>query len=215
MKRLWIVGGGGAALEVWAVYQAVKSTNPYFTNLAGFITIASPDFDHNPLQVRSESDFLENADPNKDFFILAVGSVNLRQNLAIRFESKGFRSLSLIHPAAVIGPRVTLGTGCVVMAAAVLEIEVKIGNHCLINIQSSIAHQCQIGNFCNLGPGAHLAGKVHIGEFSDLGIGCSIRPNINLGARVIIGAGAVVVKDFPGPGLLVGVPARPQQQSLS
>ena len=31
--------------------------------------------------------------------------------------------------------------------------------------------------------------------------------DVTLGDRVVIGAGAVVVKDFAGPGVLVGVPA--------
>jgi sugar O-acyltransferase (sialic acid O-acetyltransferase NeuD family) len=214
MRRLWIVGSGGAALEVWAVHQAIRQDHHEFPDLAGFITITPPDFDHEALQVRGESDFLENANPREDFIILAVGSPGLRQQLAIRFEAKGFRSLTLIHPKAVIGPRVVLGAGCVVMAGAVLEIEINVGNYCLFNVQSSIAHQGKIGHFCNLGPGVHLAGKVRVGDFSDLGVGCSIRPNIQLGTHVIVGAGAVVVKDFPGPGILAGVPAKPLHSNL-
>ena len=52
-------------------------------------------------------------------------------------------------------------------------------------------------------------GAAVLGDFVQLGIGASVLGPVTLGSHVIVGAGAVVVEDFAGPGTLVGVPAVP------
>ncbi len=48
-----------------------------------------------------------------------------------------------------------------------------------------------------------------LGDHVQLGATAVVAGDVTLGDRVVIGAGAVVVKDFAGPGVLVGVPAHP------
>jgi serine O-acetyltransferase len=52
-------------------------------------------------------------------------------------------------------------------------------------------------------------GAAALGDFVQLGIGASVLGPVTLGNHVTVGAGAVVVRDFAGPGILVGVPAAP------
>jgi serine acetyltransferase len=52
-------------------------------------------------------------------------------------------------------------------------------------------------------------GSPHLGDHVELGVNAVVAGDVTLGDRVVIGAGAVVVHDFAGPGVLVGVPARP------
>lgn len=52
------------------------------------------------------------------------------------------------------------------------------------------------------------AGAPVLGDDVHLGVNAVIIGDVKIGARVRVGAGAVVVKDFEGPGTLVGVPAR-------
>lgn len=52
-------------------------------------------------------------------------------------------------------------------------------------------------------------GAPHLGNNVELGVNAVVIGNVVLGDMVVVGAGAVVVKHFAGPGLLVGVPARP------
>jgi UDP-perosamine 4-acetyltransferase len=209
MMQLWIVGGSGAALESWAVAQTMTFERKEPAPLAGFLVIEPPSFDPQGLQVRLESDFLATADPAFSLVVLALGSPSLRQRVAESYRSRGFRFATLVHPTAVIGPEVSLGEGCVVMAHAVLETHVRVGAHCFINVQASLAHECVVGEACSLGPGVHLAGQVTLGDRCDLGVGAVVRPRITLGDDVVVGAGAAVVKNHPGPAVLVGVPARP------
>lgn len=206
MKRLWIVGGSGAALEVAAVAAALGRP------VAGYLILAGkrPTFNPGDAQVRDEADFLHSADPAIDEVVLALGTPALRARVAATYAERGIEFPTLVHPRAVLGPEIDLGPGCVVMAGAVLETHVTAGPHALINVQTSLAHECRLGACCSLGPGVHLAGRVRLGDRCDLGVGAVVRPGVRLGADVVVGAGAAVITDFEGPGVLVGVPARPR-----
>lgn len=207
-KNLWIVGGGGAALEVWAVAQLLATTD-VFPVVRGFIT---PDgachFKIDGLTSISESEFLKSGSPSEDVIVLGIGKPEVRRQVSDIFRQSGFTFATLVHPRAIIGPQVVLGSGTVVMAGAVLETHLSIGQHCLINVLCSVAHDCVISDYCNLGPGVHLAGAVCLGPGSDLGIGSVARPGVKLGPQTIAGAGTVLIKDFAGMGTLIGVPGR-------
>lgn len=178
--------------------------------LAGFIT---PDgtvpFLAEGLCCRMESEFLSCASPAENVVVLAVGAPKIRARLEQQYLGKGFSFPSLVHPSAIIGPHVEIGEGTIVMAGTVLETHLSIGRHCLLNVLVSVAHECRIGHFCNLGPGVHLPGRVSIGDRSDLGAACTFRPGIDIGSETIVGAGAVVVKNWPGHVTIAGVPAIP------
>lgn len=213
MKALWIVGGAGAALETWAVHAAlaVRGIAP---PLAGFVTLEPrPEFDPQGLAVVLESEFAAHADPASSVVVLALGSPQARQRAAHNFSAMGYSFATLVHPSAIVGPRVALGTGSIVMAAAVLETDVQIGAHCLINVQCSVAHECRIGDFTSLGPGVHLAGRVTLGASCDVGVGAVVRPGVTLGNGIMVGAGAAVVEDQDAAATLVGVPARALRSS--
>lgn len=210
MKDLWIVGGSGAALEVWAVAQAVTNA-PW--RLRGFLVAdGNLTFDPQDLEVREESVFLADPSARDALVVLAIGEPTLRAKVASRYSEKGVGFATLIHPTALVGPNCTLGTGSVVMAQAVLETHVSVGDHALLNVGCSIAHNGMIGACCSLGPGVRLAGWASLGECCDLGVSCCLRPRVTLGPRTRVGAGAAIVKDHPGDVTLIGVPARPHGQ---
>ncbi len=55
-------------------------------------------------------------------------------------------------------------------------------------------------------------GNVVLGDEVELGANAMVVGDVALGDRVVLGAGAVAIHDFAGPGLLVGVPARPVER---
>jgi serine acetyltransferase len=72
-----------------------------------------------------------------------------------------------------------------------------------------VSGRAQLGRNVILSGGNTVGdGPAVLGDYVQLGVGASVIGDVELGHHVIVGAGAVVVKDFAGPGLLVGVPAR-------
>ncbi|NWJ39797.1 MAG: acetyltransferase [Geothrix sp.] len=214
MQDLWIVGGSGAALEVWAVARAMEAAGPQPWKVRGFLVInGSLEFNPEGLEVQDESTFLAAPPASSALIVLGLGEPSLREKVAQVYASKGFRFATLIHPSAIIGPACSVGEGSVLMAQAVLETHVKVGEHALLNVGSSIAHNGSLGACCSLGPGVRLAGWVTLGNRCDLGVGSCVRPRVTLGPDTRVGAGAAIVADHPGSATLVGVPAVPRPAS--
>jgi len=210
VTELWIAGGRGAALEVWAVARALDAARAAPWRLHGFVTPdGSVAFDPEDLDVRDESAFLEKTDPARVLVVIGIGDPRTRAAAAARFAARRFEFATLVHPTAIVGPRCAIGAGSVLMANAVLETHVALGAHALVNVAATIAHNGVVGDFCSLGPGVHLAGGVALGDRCDLGVGCCVRPQIRLGPDTRVGAGAAVVRDHPGTVTLIGVPAEP------
>lgn len=142
-----------------------------------------------------------------DIFV-AIGNNSIREKLQENLEMEGAYLPVLVHPNAVIGESVEIGSGTVVMAGAIINCCTKIGKGCIINTGSTIDHDNIIENYVHISPGVHTAGTVRIGKGTWLGICSTVCNNINITSDSIIGAGAVVVKDIIEAGTYVGVPAR-------
>ena len=57
-------------------------------------------------------------------------------------------------------------------------------------------------------PGASLAGETEIGEGCWIGMRSAVIEQLSVGRGVVIGAGAVVIRNIPDNSLVVGIPAR-------
>lgn len=142
-----------------------------------------------------------------DIFI-AIGNNETRERIHIWLEKAGASVPVLIHPSAVIGERVDIGSGAVVMAGVVINCYTRIGKGCIINTGATIDHDNVIEDYVHIAPGAHLSGAVTVGKSTWLGIGSTVSNNVRITSRCIIGAGAVVIRSISEPGTYVGIPAR-------
>lgn len=142
-----------------------------------------------------------------DFFV-AIGDNPIREKIQEKLIDEGLSIVSLIHPNAVIGTDVQIGTGSVVMAGVVINGSSRIGKGCIINTSCSLDHDNLIEDYVHVSPGANLAGTVKVGKGSWLGIGSVVSNNVNICSECKLGAGAVVVRDITEPGTYVGVPVR-------
>ena len=143
--------------------------------------------------------------PDKEF-IIAIGNNAIRKKIVEQMQGASF--YTAIHPTAVIGEGVSVGEGTCVMASAVLNADAKIGKHCIINTASVVEHDNMILDYVHISPAAALAGTVTVGEKTHIGIGVKVKNNTVICADVIVGAGAVVVKNITEAGTYIGVPAR-------
>jgi acetyltransferase EpsM len=144
-------------------------------------------------------------------YLTAVGSNELRRQLASRIESLGGEAVfpwSLLHPDAQIGRRVETGAGSCFAPGSIVTTRASIGRHCILNVRASVSHDCVVGDFANINPAATVCGNCRIGEGCFIGAGATVINGVSVGDWTIVGAGAVVVRDLPPRVTAVGVPAR-------
>lgn len=140
--------------------------------------------------------------------IIAIGNSKIRMEKQNLFESAGMKLATLLHPRAVIGMDVKIGSGSVVMANAVINSGTVIGRGCIINTAATVDHDNNIKDFVHISVGAHLAGTVCVESHTWIGAGAVVSNNINIDTTCMIGAGAVIVKNIEETGTYIGVPAQ-------
>ena len=75
-------------------------------------------------------------------------------------------------------------------------------------MDSTVAHDCVLGEEVSINPGARVNGHVVLGDRVTIGAQAAILEGVRIASDVIVGMGAVVVKDIDEPGIYVGNPAR-------
>jgi len=142
--------------------------------------------------------------------IIAIGDNWTRMNIYndIAAHTKNFNFIKAIHPNAVIGKNVSIGSGTVIMAGVVINSDAKIGKQCIINTKSSVGHDAVLKNFSSVAPGVSIGGDVKIGKCSAISLGANIIERVKIGKHTVIGAGALVNKDIASNKVAYGVPAK-------
>ena len=109
----------------------------------------------------------------------------------------------IIEDDVFIGSNITVSRGAFSNKPSI------IGKGTMIAHGTTIGHGAVIGVSNHFANNVAIAGSVTTGENCFFGSGSSVRPHIKLPKNIIVGAGAVVVKDFYQEGLvLIGNPAR-------
>lgn len=134
---------------------------------------------------------------------------DLRAAVQRRLEGAGWHFVAVRHPSAVVSPFAQLGLGVQLMAHSVVQPGARLGDGCIVNSAAVVEHDVQLGPYVHVACNATLCGGVSVGAGSHVGAAAVVLQGVRLGNATVVGAGAVVVKDFPGGGTLVGVPARP------
>jgi sugar O-acyltransferase (sialic acid O-acetyltransferase NeuD family) len=119
------------------------------------------------------------------------------------------RFAQVIHPAASVSPRATLGRNVLVMAGAVVTSNAVIGSHVCILPNTVVHHDSVVGDWTLIGSNATVAGGVTIGRNCYIGSGSSIMNGLRIGEGALIGLGSNVIRDVAPGACVVGNPARP------
>jgi len=125
---------------------------------------------------------------------------------------------------------VRIGENCIIGKDVYVDFDVKIGDNVKIQNGALVYHGATIEDGVFIGPQAcltndrmpraitvdgHLKGNddwvvgpILVKFGASLGAGSLILPNVTVGRFALVGAGAVVTRDVPDHGLVVGNPAR-------
>ncbi len=161
-----------------------------------------------PVLAREPEDCRELRGTDTDWFV-AIGDNRMREELFARMRAcTGREPANVVHPSAVLSPRIDLGRGVFVGPGAIVNTGARLADGTILNTAASLDHDDVLEAFAQVSPGCHLAGNVTVGQRGFLGTGSSVIPGISIGADAVIGAGAVVVHDVPAGVLALGVPAR-------
>jgi sugar O-acyltransferase (sialic acid O-acetyltransferase NeuD family) len=146
--------------------------------------------------------------------LVAIGDNWQRHLMAekIRSLAPEFVFVNAIHPSAQIAASVQIGEGTAIMAGAVVNSDCSIGALCILNTRSSLDHDSVMQDCSSLAPNVTTGGHVTIGAYAAVSLGASIVHRRQIGKHVVIGAGAVVLKDVPDCSVAYGTPARVVRQ---
>ncbi len=195
-RKIFIVGAGGLGREVLATLEASGEDVCGFLvegNFPAGQTAGIPVYNDSTMWLAAET------------IAVAIGDAVVRRRLAPIVKDRSFVTR---HPAANIGPRVSIGMGTAIIGIANITCDVSIGDYVLINPGCTVSHDCSIGSFSNLGPSVSLAGNVHVGQGVNLGTGAIVLPGCTIGDGATIAAGAVVTKHVEPGTTVYGVPAK-------
>jgi sugar O-acyltransferase (sialic acid O-acetyltransferase NeuD family) len=132
----------------------------------------------------------------------------LRKNIFDDLVSQQVPLATLVHPSCIIMPDVEIGKGSFLLPGCVLDKGVVLQENVLLNTSVVIAHDTIIGAHSFLAPRVALAGFITIEACCMIGTNATIIDNIHIQSEIIVGAGAVVVRDLKEQGTYVGVPAK-------
>lgn len=144
-----------------------------------------------------------------DECIVAIGYKHFSARKTIYEKCKQIAPMAkIIHSSCYIDSSVKISPGTVILPGCVLDRNVAIGENVLLNIAVTVAHDSKINNHSFLSPRVAIAGFSIVGECCMVGINSTIIDNISICDNVLIGGGAIIVKNIEQSGLYVGNPAR-------
>jgi sugar O-acyltransferase (sialic acid O-acetyltransferase NeuD family) len=204
---LYIVGAGGFGREVWNWLNSHPDHGVQWT-IDGFLD-DSPNalagFDYPVTVVGSVGG--HQPDPAA-LYVCGIGLPKVKEAVCRSLEERGARFLTLVHPTAIVGRNVLLGTGTVVCPGVIITADVKVGRFVTLNCRCGLGHDVTVGDFSTLSAFCDVTGRAVLGRGVMLGSHAAVIPDKSVGDYATVGAGAVVMTKVPAGATVYCPPAR-------
>ena len=142
-------------------------------------------------------------------YILAISQGGAKSRIIKDLGSLSLNFINAIHPTAIIGSDVQMGSGNIIAAGTVIAYSTVFQNHITINLNTTVGHDCLISGYVTVAPGVNIGGRVRLGKGCDIGPNCTISKGVTVGDWSCLGPSTVVLKEIPPKKNYFGNPARP------
>ncbi len=207
-KKLVIVGAGEFA-EI--AYEYFTDDSKY--DVAGFC-VERDYIKENELRGLPVVAFedIENGFPPSEyetFVAVTYAKLNrVRRRLYKECKRKGYLCASYISSRAFFWKNAKVGENTFIFEDNTIQYNVKIGNNVVLWSGNHIGHRTVIEDDVWLTSHDVISGFCHIGRGSFIGVNATFADNISVADDVVVGAGAVVVKNLTEKaGVYIGSPA--------
>lgn len=140
-------------------------------------------------------------------FVIANGEPSARNLLYDKVKQANYGLTKIISSHCDISSSSNIGKGCILFQSRISP-NVCIEDNVAIEFGVDIGHDAVIGKHVVLNSMSFIGGYTHIGERTYIAPGALLKDRISVGRDVIVGLGAVVVRDVLDKSVVVGNPAR-------
>lgn len=207
MKQLWIVGAGGFGREVYSWASAHPDCGVDW-EIAGFLDDNPAALDGFDYPVGISGTVKDHLPGESDCYVCGLGIPEVKQRVCRALLARSACFITLVHPSAILGKHVRLGTGVVLCPRVTLTCDAEVGDFVSVNCHSSAGHDVKIGAWSTVSGHCDITGGCELGEMAFLGSGVRILPKRRVGVGAYVGAGSVVLQSVADAQRVFGVPAR-------
>lgn len=209
MKDLYIIGAGAFGRETAWVAERMNEAGGDW-NICGFVDDDPTEWGKTEggYRVLGGTELLLNSE-KRVYVVCAIGTGKTRKKIMARLLGRhNIACATLIDPSVIRGARAKVGRGTILCAGTILAVDSAIGDYVIVNFDCTVGHDVVLSDYVTVNPGVHLSGYVTVGECTEIGTGACVIQGKGICENVVVGAGAVVVRDITESGTYVGVPAK-------
>lgn len=210
MKKLFIIGTGGLAREVyWHAQNSIGYKTQYELKgfLEGDVPLDASKYNLLPMQV--VDNVINYEIEENDVFIIAIADGECKEKIAKIIEEKKGEFINLIHNTALVSPLAKIGKGILICPFVIISCNTSVGNHVTFNSYSDLGHDAIVGDYTSIMSHVDITGNVLVGAHTFWGSGARALPSSKIGNYARIGAGSVVLRKVKDGQTVFGVPAMP------
>ena len=207
MKEVYILGAGGFGREVygWLLDYPEFGRSLRF---GGFLDDDPGALDGFELEAGIVGSIRDYVPKVSHALVCGIGRVDLKRRICQPLREAGAEFPTLVHPTAVVGRNVRLGTGVVLCPRVTLTCDIEVGDFVMINCHSSAGHDVSVGAWSTISAHCDLTGHTVVEEAVFMGSGVSVIPGKRVGREAVVGAGSVVIRSVAAGKKVFGNPAR-------
>lgn len=132
-----------------------------------------------------------------------------RKRLYLECKRKGYKCASYVSSHAFVWHNVEIGENTFIFEDNTIQYHVKIGNNVVLWSGNHVGHRTVIEDDCWLTSHDVISGFCHIKSGCFLGVNATVGDNVTIEKDIVLGAGALTVKDLDAAGnVYIGSPAK-------